>query len=211
MNYADGMRIAEYIMQRVAPACEEIVLAGSLRRRKQEGVHDIEFVLKPKAGRPAPKFGQKVVHSSHLDKLLYEMQDEGIMKRVKGGDRFKQYELDTARQGVQTLNPFCVEFYIVIPPSQWGVAMLIRTGPQSNQNNFSQWCVTNMEKGGRLPDGYKVTRFGVYRLEQLVEKNGKFEPLPGQTPVLMPTEESFLDFLGLGWLAPWDRHARWGR
>jgi hypothetical protein len=38
--------------------------------------------------------------------------------------------------------------------------------------------------------------------------DGKGEPKDGETPLAMPEEQDFLDFLGLAWVEPWERHAR---
>jgi hypothetical protein len=106
------------------------------------------------------------------------------------------------------LNPFTVEFYLVTPPAQWGVNYVIRTGPNSPNNNFSTWIVTPQIQGGRLPDGYRVKHAAVWKEHQLDVKG---IPFPDEEPLPMPDEEDFLDFLGLGWIEPKDRVAGWKR
>jgi hypothetical protein len=39
----------------------------------------------------------------------------------------------------------------------------------------------------------------------------KGHPFPGEKPLGMPYEEDFFDFLGLSWLEPSERVARWQR
>lgn len=205
MNYNDANRMAEDLLARVSPACEEgkALIAGSLRRHKRD-VHDIELVLKSREGRPVPTFGEMVVHKSHLDKALYEMCMEGRLHRIKGGPKYKQYNVTTDLYGIRTLNGFKAEFYINTPPAQWGVQLVIRTGPGDKNDNFSKWCVTNQAFGGGLPDGYKVKHLGVWNVSQL---DAKGEPLHGETPMVMPEESDFFAFLGMDWIDPRERHA----
>lgn len=211
MIYQDAMRIAEDVLERISQACSRIVIAGSLRRGMPE-VHDIEFVIEPKPGRPAPVFGQKVLHQTFLDKLIHEMEDEGRIAKVKGGPKYKQYAIALDRYGMTPMvNPFHVEFWIMTPPAQFGVGLVIRTGPGKPQDNFSRWCVTNRSSGGGLPDGYKQRHLGIWHVEQGIWKGGKFEPNQGETPLPMAQEIDFLDFLGVGWIEPKERHARWRR
>ena len=101
-----------------------------------------------------------------------------------------------------------VLFYLVTPPAQFGVDLMIRTGPGSTTDNFSQWIVTPRSKGGALPDGYRVKHAAVWSVDQLNEKG---EPKPTELPLQMPTEHSFFKFLGMDWINPRDRHAKWGR
>lgn len=211
MNYNEAMRIAEDVLERISPACQVCVVAGSLRRGMPE-VHDIEYVIVTKPGRPAPVFGQKVLHATHLDKILYEMQDEGWISRVLGGEKYKKYEIQMGKWGLPDLvNPFHVEFWVMTPPAQLGVGMVIRTGPGKPADNFSQWCVTNRSAGGGLPDGYKQRHLAIWREDQGEFRNGKFEPRKGKIPLQMPDELDFLNFLEIGWVEPKNRHARWRR
>lgn len=205
MNFNDANRMAEDMLGRLSPACEEgrAVIAGSLRRKRHD-VHDIELVVNPLAGRPRPTFGEMAVHETKLDKLLYEMEQDRRIAKIKGGDRYKQYRLNTSRYGIATLNAFKFEVYINLPPSQWGVQLVIRTGPAKKQDNFSRWCVTNQAFGGGLPDGYKVKHLGVYHADQLDVKG---EPLHGESPLAMPEEGDFFAFLGMDWIEPSQRHA----
>lgn len=211
MNYHDAMRIAEEILESVSQGCSRAVIAGSLRRGVPE-VHDIEFVMEPKPGRPAPVFGQKVLHQTHLDKLIYELEDSGRIARVKAGPKYKQYRINLESFGMAPMvNPFHVEFWIMTPPAQFGVGLVIRTGPAKPGDHFSRWCVTNIADGGGLPDGYKVRHLAVWHEEEGGFKNGKFEPIQGAQPLLMPREVDFFEFLGMEWIEPSKRHPRWRR
>jgi hypothetical protein len=103
---------------------------------------------------------------------------------------------------------FVLDLWITVPPAQYGVNLAIRTGPGHPTDNFSKWMVTQRSKGGALPDGYRFKHVAVWRADQLDVKDKPFE---GESPLPMPTEEVFLDFLGLPDPQPSERHADWGR
>jgi len=101
----------------------------------------------------------------------------------KNGIRYKKMMLP---QGIS------LDLFLVWDPAQWGVIYTIRTGPA----DFSHWIVTPKAKGGALPTFAKVKDGAVYAGSKLMP---------------MPEEEDFLDFLGLGWIEPSERKARWPR
>jgi hypothetical protein len=121
------------------------------------------------------------------------MQGEEALVFKKSGDRYKQLWLKYA--GI------AVDLFLVLPPAQWGVQAVIRTGPAE----FSHWMVTKKSKGGALPDGYivedGVVGKRVFSLKGEVRGNA----------ISMPEEIDFLNFCGLGWIEPKDRVARWQR
>lgn len=93
---------------------------------------------------------------------------------IKNGSRFKQIVFS---------NGLTLDLFIVMPPAQWGVIYAIRTGPA----DFSRWIVTPRKHGGVLPSDCRVRNGAVWRA-------GKIIP--------MPEEINFLEFIGLGWVAP---------
>ncbi len=99
---------------------------------------------------------------------------------IKNGPRRKQIRLP---QGIN------LDLHIVSPPAQWGVILAINTGPA----DFSKWIVTRRDRGGALPSDYRVRGGAVRQGNELIE---------------MPEEVQFLQFLGLGWIEPGDRYAR---
>jgi len=208
MNYADAITIGTSILEKVKPACEEgyCVLGGGLRRRKPD-VHDIEIVAKPILKTPRPMFGMKLFKTT-LDQVLYGMEGSGQIMRISGADKMKKYLVDPSMFAVDSKETIHVEFWLVTPPAQWGVQLVIRTGPGSGDDHFSKWVVTSRSAGGALPDSYRVKHGAVWFSYQLDQKG---KPLDGQTPIPMPEEIDFLDFVGLGWIDPEDRHPDWGR
>lgn len=211
-NYA--MSIALMLNDWLSDDCEGdalgepiIEIAGGLRRGKPD-VHDIDILAKPILKAPALVFGQKP-YATFFEKTLGQLQADGyLLESIADGPKKKKYELNVPRFGItpDEGDPFCVEFNLVTPPAQFGVLLMIRTGPGSSLNNFSQWIVTPRAKGGALPDGYRVKHGAVWLAGQL---DAKDEPLRGERPLEMPTEEQVFEFLGMDYVAPADRKAKW--
>lgn len=205
MNHHDAFVICEDLKQAVTPACEKVLVVGSVRRGRQD-VHDLELLCLPKEGHPAPEFGNReLMFATHLDRVFYDLEKAHKLRKIQGGPKAKRFAVNLPHYGLtQYLNEFHAEFYIITPPAQWGVGAVIRTGPARDSDHFSKYCVTRRSFGGALPDGYRVKHLAVWREDQL---DAKGEPLRGQTPMAMPEEQDFLDFLGLGWIEPQARHA----
>ena len=81
--------------------------------------------------------------------------------------------------------------------------MVIRTGPNKPENNFSQWMVTPKYKGGALPDGLKVDSGAVWK----VQSDMRLE----LHPLLMPEERDFFELCGMDYIEPANRIAQWSR
>jgi DNA polymerase/3'-5' exonuclease PolX len=204
MNYSVALQIANDIIQCIEPTCEPgfCVVGGGLRRKKTD-VHDIEIVAKPIMRSPRPEFGAKVLHKTLLDQALYELQIGGLLTRIKGADKMKQYKINLSEFGLApTAEPFLVEFWLCTPPSEWGVHYTIRTGP----SEFSKWMVTEKRKGGALPDGYICEDNAIgHRIAEYGSKDRR------NGMIAMPTEKDFFEFCGLKWIEPSKREARWGK
>ena len=193
MNHDIALKTAEALVEHLRPACVRIEIAGSIRREKAE-VKDIELVCIPDltiVPRRAPlEFGKPIplLYKTQLDRLIAEMTNVVI---EKNGDRMKKLDLRYA--GIN------VDLFIVLPPATWGVLMTIRTGPF----DFSRWCVTRRRKGGALPNGYRVQDGAVWKGEHAIPD------AEVETRVGFAKELEFLEFLGLGWIEPRDREAKW--
>jgi DNA polymerase/3'-5' exonuclease PolX len=160
------------------PFCEpdRVIVVGSVRRLKPI-VHDIELIVIPKTAPMNSLFGDEMGRVSLLENAWPELVRKWNAQSVKAGPKYKK-----------VLLPEGLHLEINISdPVRWGVEMVIKTGPAE----FSHKCVTIRQQSGWLPsncvikDGWKVYQNG--------------------NPVAMPTEEKFLDFIGLGWIDPKDR------
>jgi DNA polymerase/3'-5' exonuclease PolX len=195
MRHSSALRLAESLVRQLRPVCKRIEVKGSICRLKPE-VKDIEILAIPDltpVPRPRPEFGKPIpkVYKTALDKLLAEMERDELIIFKKGGDRYKQLWLKDAA--------IAVDLFLVLPPAQWGVQAVIRTGPAE----FSHWMVTRKSKGGALPDQF-IVEDGVVG-DRVFSLKG--ETRRGEIP--MPEEIDFLSFCDLDWIEPKDRVARW--
>jgi len=192
MEYFRAKQIANRLLYELGPYCKRMEIAGSLRRGKAE-VGDIEIVAIPKMIAHLDLLGQKIEDINGIEYPLSRMMaTDGLRqsatgaKIIKDGPRYKQIELP---EGIN------LDLFLVLPPAQWGVNFAIRTGPKE----FSQWIVTPRSKGGCLPSYCRV-------------REGAIRDHPSDDHILeMPEEIDFLNLLGLGWIEPGQRAARWGR
>jgi DNA polymerase/3'-5' exonuclease PolX len=209
MKHEAALPVAQALLDYFAPACREIKIAGSLRREKDE-VKDIELCCIPDdtpPAKPRAEFGKPIppTHKTKLDELVHRMVQTDDIRMEANGDRYKRMFLKYA--GIKC------DLFINVPPSEWGVQLLIRTGPK----DFGHWCVTNRKYGGALPDGYFVKHQVVWIAEEIGKRDIPDDPkksvalLTDANHLSMPAEVDFLNFLELGWLEPSERRARWRR
>jgi len=194
MNHAQARVYAEWLLEQVRPVCAKVKIGGGLSRGKED-VHDIEIVCMPFLDRPRAEFGQKKIFNTRLDEILDRLEFmDGALKRVKGGEKYKQYQTQRwAEFGYSDpINPFHVEFWIVTPPASWGVQLMIRTGPAE----FSQYMVTQKSKRGALPDQYHVKDGAVWE---------------GVIKLDISTEQEYFALCKMRYLEPSKRMALWGR
>ena len=113
---AKAERIAAVIVADLAPFCDRIQVAGSVRRRK-EVVGDIEFVAIPRYV-PAGLFGDCTAN------LLWEHLHASDAYRFTKGDHpaGRYYQLALLRDAGVQLDLFLAQ------PDNWGLTLLVRTG-----------------------------------------------------------------------------------
>lgn len=181
MNLDYAERAAAEVVSVLAPACERLEVAGSIRRRKATGIHDIELVAIP---RPAALVFGRPPERSALHQLTDELRGAGRMiprldqrARAAWGDKFRRALWETI-----PLDLF------ITGPDQWGVIFLLRTGDA----DFSRALVTP-EPHGALPRGYRIQAGRVWR---------------GDAVLSTPQEGDVFDALGLPWLTPAARTRR---
>lgn len=194
-------------MEYFRPAAREIEVVGSVRRWKPE-VHDIELLLVPdhtSQAHPRAEFGNPIpkYYRYQIDALVAVMVARGDAILQANGDRYKKLWL--VKHEVQ------LDLFLCFSPSEYGVSKVIRTGPK----DFSQWCVTNREGRGCLPNGHFVKHQVVWieseigRFDVPEKQEEAAELLTVSNHLSMPMEMDFLNFLGLGWVEPKERVARW--
>ena len=174
--WEEAAQIAQDFLTVIAPFTEQASVAGSVRRGKPL-VGDVEIVVQPIMEPVMGLFGAMGERSA-LDDFPWTAWGEV----VKDGPRFKQVVLSS---GVT------LDVFIVMPPAQWGLIYLLRTGPAA----FSRWVVTPRRKGGALPSNLRVKDGAIWRGHELIPT---------------PTEQAVFDVLGLDWMAPAVRAPLWG-
>lgn len=183
-TYAEAYPIARDLADRISPACEQLAIAGSLRRRKQT-VHDIEIVCQPRVEQVTDLLGNAITcHTPDLDAILAQLVGTSWLTAIKGGDRYKQF----------TVSPVGIylDLFIVLPPAQYGNTLAIRTGPA----HYSKWLVTSRRQGGAKPSHLDHRSGALWENNRLIPA---------------PTEAAFFAILGIAPPPdPADRHPAWG-
>ncbi|RMG91197.1 MAG: hypothetical protein D6706_18435 [Chloroflexi bacterium] len=133
IDYSDAMHIADSLLVLLAPACERVEIAGSLRRHRPQ-IGDIEIVAVPRYNVVYNLFGEPIQQDSLVNDILSQLQ----FKTIKSGPRFKQFEY----QGIK------VDLFLA-NETNWGVILALRTGSA----DFSHWLVTPQVQGGAMPAG----------------------------------------------------------
>jgi DNA polymerase/3'-5' exonuclease PolX len=196
----DALPRAQALLEQLRPVCEQVEIAGSLRRGRA-AVGDIEIVALPKfeehaiAGQMDMFGGGTEVTTdriSQLDGALDRLIATGDLYRdrpythQKGqwGEKMKTFWVSlTTGEGIEYIQ---VDLFIVTPPAQWGPIFTIRTGPR----DFGQALMRYINSRTLLKqdDGYLQLR----GTGEVVET---------------PDEASYFAALGLAWIAPADRCA----
>lgn len=179
---ARAQQLANAVRDELAPGCVRIEIAGSIRRRKPD-VGDLELVAIPK------RSGGLFDDQSALDPILAALEGTGRFRRIKGGDKYKQFEV--VKAGVK-LDLFLCE------PETWGCCFLIRTGPAS----FNERLVLNQRRGGLCPDDMAFNSLRVWSGARRVDAAVHLEKA---VPLETPEEKDVFAALGLAWVEPWRR------
>lgn len=176
-----ALRAAEVLRDHLAPACERIEIAGSIRRRKPT-VKDIELVAVPKwqpaAGGQYDLFGQCVLGSA-LDATLDDLNGARFKRADKNGGRYENfvYKLDGA--GALWIK---VDLFIATPDN-YGYILALRTGPA----DFCRMMVTQRSRGGWLPGHLRFAGGQMWR---------------GAEAIATPDEHTLFREIGIEWLDP---------
>lgn len=171
--------IAGQLVGLVEDACTRLEIVGSIRRERSV-VHDIELCCEPRF-RSIPSddlFADTIVEENMLEARTWALLQDGMFIPDRWGMRLKRF----LYQGVSC------ELFIMLPPSQWGMGMLIRTGPAE----YSKALVTPYEQRGKwLPPGHRVHDLGLYG--------------PGNVLIPTPEETDVYAALGIPYRKPQDR------
>ncbi len=137
--YARAKAIADGLVESLAPSCERIEIAGSIRRQAAE-VGDIEIVAIPAPIRDL--LGEPIPGDTFVDLWI---NDQGITPR-KNGRRMKQFDWE----GIQ------IDLFLA-SAENFGYILMLRTGPE----DFSHSMVT-VQRWGLRPANVRTAGGAVY-------------------------------------------------
>lgn len=191
--------IALAIVERLAPFCERLAIAGSIRRRVAE-VKDVELLAIPARRQQQPGLFEdlpvtvKAPPVDELDEALGEMLgDLVVRKRPDRRGRTFWGPSDKRilwRYGVGHADWIPVDLFGASFET-WGAKLALRTGPWE----LSKRLVTPRAQGGLMPDDLQFTKGGLYRFD--TQTNARF-----RTFVPTPDEATLFRELGLPYVAP---------
>ncbi|HEY8600084.1 MAG TPA: hypothetical protein VIL85_16725 [Thermomicrobiales bacterium] len=182
-------QLARHAQALLAPACHQIMVVGSVRRRKPQ-TKDVEMAVISKPAQPV--FGDAASSKSRLDALLARLLLHGDLKlptpdRRVDGPRQKRFLIPQAG-GVE------LELWIADAADNWGNTVAIRTGDYE----FSKLLVTQRRDGGCLPNGWMHAHgyLWPFRLKQDERARLTARNAP-EPPIACPTEDDFFVALGV--------------
>lgn len=195
---AQARRLALELAEILRPAVERIEIAGSIRRERPT-VGDIELVAVPRLEPVRDMFGEPTGSRNALDDLAADLLARGTISL-----RYAAGPLPTSAWGARykkfVYRDVKVDLFSVLPPAQFGVLLVIRTGPAE----FSRRFVTERRKGGMLPEWAIVREGAIWR---------RVGDRPAGQPMEMAEEEDAFRFLGVepippSWRVSWESWPR---
>lgn len=177
--------MVETFVSILAPACDRIQIAGSIRREKPD-VKDVEIVAIPKSSTHTNLLGEPISGApTLLDELLEQLtrklsntyQFDQEVKR--NGPRYKRL-VTRFEETVSAVDLFLAD------SDNWGNQLAIRTGSRE----FGKWFMTKQSYGGAMP-------FGMRQIDGYLWRNGQ--------KVRCPEEEDYFRALGIPCLPPPER------
>lgn len=172
--------------------CERIVIAGSIRRRR-ETCGDVELLTLPIREPRLNLLGDVIAHRNLLDERVDELVDAGVLhKRVNKAGHTSYGE----KTKFLVYRDFPLDLFSCTPPAEFGALLLIRTGPAT----FSQRFVTQRSHGGCLPAGFKYRGGALWHGERKIptpDESDVFDAIA--VPYLPRTERTDTTRLQLVW------------
>lgn len=190
---ADVLPIAVRLVDALAPGCERIEIAGSLRREKPT-VHDIEIVAIPRwEDRSSGDLWSTSTVVDTLEERLNGLVLNGYLSprpvenHRADGSIDVQLKLGPAFKALITPDDVPLDLFLVRPPATWGVIFGLRTGP----GDWNTRLVMDCKAIGRRVEGGQVVAWH--------GGSSSWRPVP------TPEEVDFFRALGQPWVEPRDR------
>jgi len=144
MPLAEAQALATRLGALLAPACDRVLIAGSIRREVPT-VGDIELLVLPTLADQADLFGETTATRNLLEERCADLLDAGTLGQRRDKNGVPRWG---PRYKAAVFANVAVDLFAVLPPAQWGVLSLIRTGPGA----WSKQLVTPQRLGGWLPN-----------------------------------------------------------
>lgn len=161
MKLKDAQMMADDLAQRVAPFCERVEIAGSIRRL-QSNVKDIELVVVPRFEQRTPEqpdlFGESADTVDLLTEALEAQPDflADCWEAEAFGPAYKKIRLCDEKQETVIM----LDLFSVVGGRQFGLIFMIRTGsgrdPNGREGGFSRGMLSQWKRttgGGYSQDG----------------------------------------------------------
>jgi DNA polymerase/3'-5' exonuclease PolX len=180
MTLAQARELAESLVALLAPSCQRIEIAGSIRRLKPNP-NDIELVAVPSYQAvprilslwdSEPTLGERWTRkpdheelmtdaANLLDKLCDDLLRAGTLEKRPDTRGRHCWGTGIKRAVFYHGTDYApVDLFQVVAPAEWGVIYAIRTGP----GDFNRLLVTNRRWGGGCPLDQKVAGGRVWRM-----------------------------------------------
>lgn len=178
MNLTQATTLSAHIKRVLAPYCDKIMVAGSIRRQKINGIKDVEIVAIPKVLEvDTDLFGGKA--TMRHPKLVEMLKGADIVKGDPESGKYIQFNTKYLIDGVPVK---CDLFFA--RPENWGYILAIRTGSAK----FSHRFLANAWKSRGLEG-----------------REGMLYWKKSDTPQPVPTERELFDLLGIKYVEPFNR------
>jgi DNA polymerase/3'-5' exonuclease PolX len=188
---ADALEVARKFVRFLKPHCDRLIVAGSLRRRRNLEVSDVEILFIPKfSSLPDPNdlFGEKI-RTNAAERAIAALLEAGVlMKRPKCDGTLTWGEKN--KLGVHVESGIPVDLFSATCEN-WFNYVVCRTGPAESNVRI---CNAAIARGWQWnPYGSGFTR----------KPSGAG---PGYHDVApMCSERQVFTFVGLPYLEPWER------
>lgn len=177
---ATGMRVAAELCRALKPACERLVVAGSLRRRRPT-IGDVEILyISRTETRPDPADLFRNVQVILVDEVIATLENAGVLERrtnTKGSEMFG--EKNKLMRHRATGLP--VDLFATSEASWWNY-LVCRTGPAESNTRIATLAREKGYQWGPYSPGF--THLGNGRITR------------------MKSEEAVFQFVGIPYLPP---------
>lgn len=176
MNFDEANDIAHCVMNAVAPVCNRIEIAGSIRRRK-DIVKDIELVAQIQS----------------YDSLFEALQTQGMFIKP-GTSEIIAWPPKHGNKYVRMMLPQNIKLdFFIATPHNWGPLFMMRTGSAAGPH-------------GNPFDGFVPAMFSAWKkVSGGGYMSGCMPTLPDGTSLVVPEEADFFELCNVSWIEPQDR------